>query len=459
MNKADMEARLVPLPPVEDVPVFQQRVVLQRAGRIDPEAIEDYIAHDGYAALSKALSKMTPAQIVEEVKSSGLMGRGGAAFPTGLKMQLVAGAKGTPKYVLGNADESEPGTFKDRLILEGDPHSVLEAMAIAGYAVGAHEGYIYVRGEYGLAWQRLRKAIRQAEQNGLLGERILGTDFSFFIHLHRGAGAYICGEETALIESLEGKRGEPRLRPPYPTTYGLWGQPTLVQNVETLANIPPIALNGAGWFRQLGTEDCPGTKLYCLLGDVNAPGVVEIPMGVTLREMIQCYGRGMRGGTRFKLAQTGGSAGTIVDASFLDVPLTYPALRKAGGSLGSGALLIGGEETCAVDLVRVTLRFFKTESCGKCVPCRLGTVRAYELLERLSQGDGQGDDLERLNRIATYMATASFCGLGQTAAVPILTGLQRFREEFEAHVVERSCPTGVCGRIGMGALKQGGAAA
>ncbi|RMF38089.1 MAG: NADH-quinone oxidoreductase subunit NuoF [Chloroflexi bacterium] len=438
------EVYLVPLPPQRDGPPPQTRVLLQRAGRIDPEAIEEYLAYEGYTALGKALSTMTPAQVVEEVQAAGLLGRGGAAFPTGLKMRFVAQADRFPKYVLCNADESEPGTFKDRILLEGDPHAVLEGMAIAGYAVGAHEGYIYIRGEYDLARQRLETAIRQAEEKGLLGERILGTDFSFHIHIHSGAGAYICGEETALIESLEGKRGEPRLRPPYPTTHGLWGQPTLVQNVETLANVPVIIREGAAGFRRFGTEDSPGTKLYCLVGDVNSPGVVEAPMGITLRELIQRYGGGMRGGKRFKLVQTGGSAGTILDARVLDVPLTYPALREAGGSLGSGALLVGGEETCVVDLVRVVSRFFKTESCGKCVPCRLGTLRAYEILEGLGRRDAHPEDLAQLERIATYMATASFCGLGQTAAVPILTGLRHFREEFEAHAVKKTCPTGRC---------------
>ena len=337
----------------------EQRVVLQRAGLIDPTSIEDYILNDGYQALGKALS-MSPTEVIAEIEKAGLRGRGGAGFPTGMKWRFVAKAEGDPKYVICNADESEPGTFKDRLILEGDPHSILESMTIAAYAVGAREGYIYVRGEYNLAQERLSMAIGQAEEMGFLGEHIFGTDFSFHLHIHSGAGAYICGEETALIESIEGKRGEPRSRPPYPTTNGLWDKPTLVNNVETLANIAPIIYNGAAWYRSLGTPSSPGTKTYTILGNVNVTGLIEVPMGITLREVIAIYGKGMKNGATFKLAQTGGSSGSIIPASLQDTPMDFDSFSRAGVSLGSGALLICDEDTCVVDLAKVLMNFFRT---------------------------------------------------------------------------------------------------
>ena len=435
---------IVRVPAREGALFAQQRVVLARAGIINPESIEDYIAHDGYAALGKALTQMTPAQVIQEIVDAGVQGRGGAGFPVGMKLKIVAETPGKRTFVLCNADESEPGTFKDRLIIEGDPHSVVEGMLISGYAIGAREGYIYLRGEYRQARERLEKAIAQAHALGLLGEKIFGADFSFEIHIHSGAGAYICGEETALIESLEGKRGEPRIRPPYPTTFGIWGNPTAVNNVESLANLPPIIRKGATWYRTLGTAKCPGTKVYTMLGDVNVTGLIEVPMGTTLRTVIELYGGGMRSGKRFKLAQTGGTAGAIIDASFLDVPMDFAELAARGAGLGSGALLVCGDDTCVVDLAHVLLRFFATESCGKCVPCRIGTMRALEILAQLKDARATTDDLVQLERIATNMQVASFCGLGQAAAVPILTGLRFFRDEFVAHAQSRKCAVNVC---------------
>jgi len=422
----------------------ERRIVLARAGLIDPEDIEDYILHDGYEALGKALTTMTPAQVIDEISRSGLRGRGGAGFPTGTKWRFVASAKGDRKYVICNADESEPGTFKDRLVLEGDPHSIVEAMTIAGYAVGANEGYIYVRGEYGLALERLSRAIHQAKQMGFLGRSIFGSDFDFDIHIHAGAGAYICGEETALIESIEGKRGEPRSRPPYPTTHGLWGKPTLVNNVETLANVPPIIRNGAAWYRQFGTKNSPGTKVYTILGAVNVTGLIEVPMGITLREVVAIYGKGMKNGATFKLAQTGGSSGSIIPASLQDTPMDFDSFARAGVSLGSGALLICDEDTCVVDLAKVLLNFFRVESCGKCTPCRVGTQRAYQILNTISEGTAEMDDLKNLLSLADGLVNYSNCGLGQTAAVPIRDIMRHFRAEVEAHISLRLCPTGVC---------------
>jgi NADP-reducing hydrogenase subunit HndC len=422
----------------------EQRIVLERAGLIDPTSIEDYIANDGYQALGKVLSEMTADQVIDEIKRSGLKGRGGAGFPTGLKWGFVAKATGKQKYIICNADESEPGTFKDRLILEGDPHRILESMAIAGYAVGATEGYIYVRGEYALAQERLQIAIDQAMETGVLGKDIFGSGFDFHLHIHSGAGAYICGEETALIESIEGKRGEPRARPPYPTTNGLWNMPTLVNNVETLANITPIIRSGAEWYRKFGTPSSPGTKVYTILGNVNVTGLIEVPMGITLREVIAIYARGMKNDKTFKLAQTGGSSGSIIPASLQDTPMDFDSFNKAGVSLGSGALLICDEDTCVVDLARVLMNFFRKESCGKCTPCRVGTERALHILTDLSQGKGEMRGLEELAMISQNLTVLSNCGLGQTSGTPISDILTHFRAEVEAHVRLRVCPTGVC---------------
>jgi NADP-reducing hydrogenase subunit HndC len=422
----------------------EHRVVLERAGLIDPASIEDYIVHDGYAALGKALGEMTPEGVIDVIKRSGLKGRGGAGFPTGLKWSFVSKARGRQKYVICNADESEPGTFKDRLILEGDPHSLLEAMAIAGYAVGATEAYVYVRGEYTLAQERLRLAIEQARELGLLGKNILGSGFDFDVHIHSGAGAYICGEETALIESIEGKRGEPRARPPYPTTNGLWDMPTLVNNVETLANVPPILRNGPEWYRQIGTPSSPGTKTYTILGNVNVTGLIEVPMGITLREVIAIYAKGIKNGKAFKLAQTGGSSGSIIPSSLQDTPMDFDSFNKAGVSLGSGALLICDDDTCVVDLARVLMKFFRKESCGKCTPCRVGTERSLQLLTDIAEGQGELRDLDELLTMSENLAVLSNCGLGQTAGTPIKDILNHFRAEVEAHIRLKVCPTGVC---------------
>lgn len=423
---------------------IQNRIVMERAGIIDPGSLEDYIQYDGFQALGKALTQMTPAEVIAEIDKSGLQGRGGAGFPTGRKWSFVASTPGGPKYVICNADESEPGTFKDRLILEGDPFSIIEAMTIAGYAIGSHDGYIYIRGEYPLAYRRIEHAIQQAEAHGLLGDHIFGTDFSFHIHPHAGAGAYICGEETALIESMEGKRGMPRPRPPYPTTYGLFGKPTVVNNVETMANVPPILRNGAMWYRGLGSPKSTGTKVYMMLGNVDFTGLIEVPMGITLREVIDIYGRGMKNGKKLKLVQTGGSSGTIAPASLQDTPMDFDSFRNAGVSLGSGSLLVCDEDTCVVDLAKVILRFFRNESCGKCTPCRIGTLRLYEIVNEISEGKGSLSDLETMQMISEAMSEVSNCGLGQTASTALRDILKYFRPEVEAHITDHVCPAGVC---------------
>ncbi len=422
----------------------ENRIVLKNVGQIDPENIDEYIIEGGYEALGKALNEMTREETIETLKQSGLRGRGGAGFPTGLKWQFVSGAKGEKKYVVCNADESEPGTFKDRLVLEGDPHAIIEAMAIGAYAVGADEGFVYIRGEYGLAITRMKKAIQQAREYGLLGKKIFDTDFSFNLHIHAGAGAYICGEETALIESIEGNRGEPRPRPPYPTTAGLWQKPTLVNNVETLANVPAIIRNGAEWYKSIGTPSSPGTKVYTILGNVNVTGLIEVPMGITLREVIAIYGKGMKGGGTFKLAQTGGSSGSIIPASLQDTPMDFDSFRKAGVSLGSGALLICNEDVCAVDLAKVLLNFFRFESCGKCNPCRIGNQRSYEILSNIAEGVGTEQDLKDLQTMSDQLNELSNCGLGQTAGSPLRDILAHFRAEVDAHVKLKVCPAGVC---------------
>lgn len=422
----------------------EQRIVLERAGLIDPDSIDDYIVHDGYTALAKVLTEMSPESVFAELEKSGLRGRGGAGFPTGTKWRFVNKTKSNKKYVVCNADESEPGTFKDRLILEGDPHAIVEAMAIAAYCVGANEGYLYIRGEYSLAQERVKSAIHQAEEMGFLGDNIFGTGFNLHLHVHAGAGAYICGEETALIESIEGKRGEPRARPPYPTTHGLWGKPTLVNNVETLANIAPILRNGADWYRSFGPATSPGTKVYTILGNVNVTGLIEVPMGITLREVIAIYGKGMKNGKTFKLAQTGGSSGSIIPATLQDTPMDFDSFSKVGVALGSGALLICDEDTCVVDLAKVLLNFFRKESCGKCNPCRIGNQRAYEILTNISEGTGTLKDLTDLMNLSDNLYQLSNCGLGQTAGAPIRDILNHFRAEVEAHIRLKVCPSGVC---------------
>lgn len=422
----------------------EQRIVLERAGIIDPDSIDDYIIHDGYQAYVKALTEMSADQIFDILEKSGLRGRGGAGFPTGTKWRFVNRTNSDKKYVICNADESEPGTFKDRLILEGDPHSIIEAMAIAAFAVGADEGYFYIRGEYALAQERIKKAIEQAKEMGFLGNNIFGTGFNLELHVHSGAGAYICGEETALIESIEGKRGEPRARPPYPTTNGLWAKPTLVNNVETLANVAPIIRKGADWYRGFGPKSSPGTKVYTILGNVNVTGLIEVPMGITLREVIAIYGKGMKNGKTFKLAQTGGSSGSIVPAILQDTPMDFDSFSKAGVALGSGALLVCDEDTCVVDLAKVLLNFFRKESCGKCNPCRIGTQREYEILTNISEGTGTLDDITDLMNLSDNLYQLSNCGLGQTAGAPIRDILNHYRAEVEAHIRLKVCPTGVC---------------
>jgi NADP-reducing hydrogenase subunit HndC len=424
----------------------ENRVVLKNVGLIDPENIEDYIAHDGYQALGLALG-LTPLEVITLIKDSGLQGRGGAGFPTGLKWSFVQKTPNSKKYVICNADESEPGTFKDRVVLEGDPHAIIEALLIAAYAVGADEGFIYIRGEYQLAIKRMEIAIAKAKEYGMLGKGIFGSSFDFDLHVHAGAGAYICGEETSLIESIEGKRGEPRSRPPYPTTNGLWGKPTLVNNVETLANIPAIIRNGPSWYRKLGTPSSPGTKVYTVLGNVNVTGLIEVPMGITLREVISIYAKGMKSGS-FKMAQTGGSSGSIIPSSLQDVPMDFESLSKAGVSLGSGALLICDEKVCVVDLAKVLLNFFRVESCGKCNPCRIGTSRAFNILNNISEGIGTLHDLDDLREIQKQLYELSNCGLGQTAAAPIKDILHHFLAEVEAHILSKTCPSGVCAMSG-----------
>ncbi|MBN1478744.1 NADH-quinone oxidoreductase subunit NuoF [candidate division KSB1 bacterium] len=408
----------------------QVRVVLKNAGVIDPESIDEYIAHDGYEALGKALTEMKPDDVIDEVKKSGLQGRGGAFFPTGLKWSFAAAEESDQKYIICNADEGEPGTFKDRLILEGDPHCVIEGMVLAGYAVGATQGYVYIRGEYRMSIDRLNRAIKQARANGLLGENIFDSGFSFDLEVREGAGAYICGEETALIESIEGKRGEPRDKPPFPPSVGLWGKPTIVNNVETLANIPQILLRGSDWYRAMGTEKSPGTKVFTMVGNINNPGLIEVPMGITLREIIYDIGHGIPGGKGFKLAQMGGTTGGILTEEHLDLPMTVESLREIGAGLGSGALLVVDDRQDVVELVENFVEFFDHESCGKCTLCREGNGRLLELLRRINNGKGRLQDLDLMEDLAMTMMKGAFCGLGQAAPIPILGCLKYFRDDF-----------------------------
>nr|PZN03721.1 MAG: NADH-quinone oxidoreductase subunit NuoF [Bacillota bacterium] len=423
---------------------MQKRIALRNCGLINPEVIEEYIANDGYKALAKALTEMTPQQVIDEVTRSGLRGRGGGGFPTGKKWQFAKEAKGDIKYVVCNGDEGDPGAFMDRSILEGDPHTVLEAMTIAGYAIGAKEGYIYVRAEYPLAVKRLEIAIEQARDRGLLGKNILGTGFDFDIYLRLGSGAFVCGEETALLASIEGRRGEPRPRPPFPAVEGLWGKPTLINNVETYANIPPIILNGADWFASIGTEGSKGTKVFAIGGKINNTGLVEIPMGMTLREVIYDIGGGIPNGKKFKAVQTGGPSGGCIPAELLDMPIEYDTLIQAGSMMGSGGMIVMDEDTCMVDIAKFFLTFTQDESCGKCPPCRIGTKRMLEILERITNGEGQEGDIERLETLANSIKASALCGLGQTAPNPVLSTLRYFRHEYEAHIKEKRCPAGAC---------------
>ncbi len=425
----------------------QKRVVLRNCGLIDPDNIDEYIARDGYEALGRVLRHLEPGEVIGLIKDSGLRGRGGAGFPAGLKWDFTASAPGDQKYLICNADEGEPGTFKDRLILEGDPHSVIEGMTIAAYAIGASKGYIYFRGEYNLSIDRLTQALKQAREYGLLGENIFGTGFGFDIEIKVGAGAYVCGEETALINSIEGKRGEPRYKPPYPASAGLWGKPTCVNNVETLANVPPIILNGAEWFRSIGTEKCPGTKVFTLTGNITNAGLIEVPMGITLREVIYDIGGGIPNGRKFKMAQTGGTSGGCLPGALLDVPMDIDSLAAAGSALGSGALMIMDDSHCIIDVVKCFLQFFRHESCGQCTPCREGTWRLYELVDKISRLEATMDDVELLRRLSRTMEDASLCALGQTAPFPVLTTMRFFPEEYEAHIKKGVCPAGICSAV------------
>ena len=422
----------------------QQRVALRNCGVINPENIDEYIAFDGYKALGKVLTEMTPEEVINTIKASGLRGRGGGGFPTGMKWEFAAKTQDDQKYVACNADEGDPGAFMDRSILEGDPHSVIEAMAIAGYAIGANQGYIYIRAEYPIAVDRLRIAIDQAKEYGLLGDNIFGTDFSFDLDLRLGAGAFVCGEETALLTSIEGKRGEPRPRPPFPAVKGLWMKPTLLNNVETYANICQIILNGSDWFNGIGTEKSKGTKVFALGGKINNTGLVEIPMGTTLREIIEEIGGGIPNGKKFKAAQTGGPSGGCIPASLMDTPIDYDSLMAIGSMMGSGGLIVMDEDNCMVDIAKFFLEFTVDESCGKCAPCRIGTKRLLEILTKITEGNGTMEDIDKLEELCYSIKESALCGLGQTAPNPVLSTLKYFREEYIAHVKDKKCPAGVC---------------
>ena len=423
----------------------QYRLALRNCGVINPENIEEYIAMDGYAALGKVLTEMTPDDVIATILDSGLRGRGGAGFPTGMKWKFASGNRGNvQKYVCCNADEGDPGAFMDRSILEGDPHALIEAMAIAGYAIGANQGYVYVRAEYPIAVKRLQIAIDQAKEYGLLGKNIFGTDFEFDLGIRLGAGAFVCGEETALMTSIEGKRGEPRPRPPFPAVKGLFDRPTVLNNVETYANIPQIILKGADWFKSIGTEKSKGTKVFALGGKIKNTGLVEVPMGTTLRHIIEEIGGGIPNGKKFKAAQTGGPSGGCIPAHLIDTPIDYDNLLEIGSMMGSGGLIVMDEDNCMVDIARFFLDFTVDESCGKCTPCRVGTKRLLEILDKIIAGKGELEDLDRLEELSNYIKSASLCGLGQTAPNPVLSTLRYFREEYIAHIVDKKCPAGVC---------------
>ena len=422
----------------------QLRLALKNCGKINPENIDEYIAEGGYNALEKVLKEMTPDEVIKVVTDSGLRGRGGAGFPTGKKWELTKASVGEEKYVCCNADEGDPGAFMDRSILEGDPHSVIEAMIIAAYAIGAQNGYIYIRAEYPIAVERLKIAIKQAKQKKFLGKNILGSNFSFDIELRLGAGAFVCGEETALIASIEGKRGEPSVKPPYPANSGIYSKPTLINNVETYANIPNIILKGASWYSSIGTKTSKGTKVFALSGNINNVGLVEVPMGTTLREIVKDVGGGMPSGRRFKVAQMGGPSGGCIPEIHLDTPIDYENLNNIGSMMGSGGLIIMDDTKCMVDLARFFLEFTVSESCGKCTPCRIGTKRMLEILTRITEGKGKEGDIELLEELALTIKQASLCGLGQCAPNPVLSTIKYFRDEYEAHIKEKRCPAGEC---------------
>lgn len=432
--------------PVDDVNFYkwQTRIALENCGRIDPENIEDYIAYDGYQALTMALEDMTPDEVIQVLIDSKLRGRGGAGFPTGLKWKFTKDATGSKKYVACNGDEGDPGAFMDRSILEGDPFTVIEAMTIAGYAVGADEGYIYVRAEYPIAVQRLRTAIAQAERYGFLGDDILETGFNFHLKVRLGAGAFVCGEETALIESIEGKRGTPRTKPPYPAQYGIYGMPTVINNVETFANITHIIRKGADWFKSIGTESSPGTKVFSLGGNINNTGLIEVPMGITFRDVIYKIGGGIPNGKKFKAIQTGGPSGGCIPEEYIDTPIDYDSLKALGSMMGSGGMIVMDEDNCMVDIAKFYLEFTVEESCGKCTPCRIGNKRLLEILTKITKGQAEPRDLVLLEDLAHMIIETSACGLGMSSPNPVLSTLRYFRDEYEAHVNEKTCPAGVC---------------
>ena len=425
----------------------QMRVALRNCGVINPEDIEEYIAIDGYQALGKVLTEMKPQEVIDVIKDSGLRGRGGGGFPTGMKWQFTYNSQSDQKYVACNADEGDPGAFMDRSILEGDPHAIIEAMAIAGYAVGANQGYIYIRAEYPIAVKRLGIAIAQAREYGLLGKNIFDSGFDFDLEIRLGAGAFVCGEETALITSIEGHRGEPRPRPPFPAVKGLWQKPTLLNNVETYANIAQIILNGADWFKGIGTEKSKGTKVFALGGKINNTGLVEVPMGTTLREIVEEIGGGIPNGKKFKAAQTGGPSGGCIPMHLIDTPIDYDSLMSIGSMMGSGGLIVMDEDNCMVDIAKFFLEFTVDESCGKCTPCRVGTKRLYEILEKITSGNGTMEDLDKMEELCYSIKATALCGLGQTAPNPVLSTLKYFRDEYEAHVRDKVCPAGVCKKL------------
>ena len=425
----------------------QHRLVLANCGAINPEQIEEYIAVGGYEALAKAVTTMSPEDVIEEIKKSGLRGRGGGGFPTGMKWQFAKASVSDKKYVICNADEGDPGAFMDRSVLEGDPHKILEGMAICGYAIGADEGYIYVRAEYPLAIKRLRIAIEQAEAMGLLGDNIFGSGFNFKLHIKEGAGAFVCGEETALMASIEGKRGMPRPRPPFPAVAGLWGKPTNINNVETFGNVATIITNGADWYAGFGTEKSKGTKVFALTGKINNTGLAEVPMGITMREIIYDIGGGITGGKKFKAVQIGGPSGGCLPEAMLDLSVDYDSLIAAGAMMGSGGLVVMDEDTCMVDVAKFFLNFTQSESCGKCTPCREGTKRMLEILTRITEGQGREGDIELLEELARNIKETALCGLGQTAPNPVLSTLKYFRHEYEAHIKEKRCPAGACEKL------------
>jgi bidirectional [NiFe] hydrogenase diaphorase subunit len=429
-----------------EIPFFsrQKKIVLEYSGKLDPERIEPYIAAGGYSALSKVLSEMTPQQVIEQITRSGLRGRGGAGYSTGLKWSTVAKAQGAHKYVICNGDEGDPGAFMDRSVMEDYPFKILEGMTIAAYAVGADQGYLYVRAEYPLAVKRLKSAIRQAQKHNLLGSNIGGTTFSFQVDVRLGAGAFVCGEETALIASIEGRRGVPRPRPPYPAEHGLWGYPTLINNVESYANVTPIIRNGADWYTAIGTEKSKGTKVFSLTGSIENTGLIEVPMGMSLREIIFDIGGGIPNGRRFKAVQTGGPSGGCIPEPYLDMPVDYDSLLHLGTYMGSGGMIVMDDTSCMVDVARYFMEFCMSESCGKCVPCRVGTAQMYDLLNKITKGEATLDDLAMLEELADMVKHTSLCGLGQGAPTPVQSTLRYFRDEYLAHIVDKTCPARVC---------------